>query len=218
VGSRKLDRLQDHLADNRSHRVVFVSHCLLNQNVRYLGGAAQAGGVPGVVNQYQDAGVGIYQMPCPEQRASGGVLKRYLVPMYGSAGTWRYSLRRPLTWVFLVYSRLVYAQVARRVVRDLADYVRSGLGVVGIVGVGASPSCGVFQTLDVPRSVEVAAACPVESTDTATFNPALMSTATTAGSGYFIKALRRGLKQRHLVIPFCEHDLVAELRENSLLQ
>jgi uncharacterized protein YbbK (DUF523 family) len=218
VASTKLDLLQDLLADNRSRRVIFVSHCLLNENVRFLGGAAQSSGVQGLVNQYQDAGIGIYQMPCPEQRAWGGVLKRYLAPMYGSAGTLRYRLRRPLTWFFLVYSRLVYALLARRVVRDMADYVRSGFEVVGIVGVGASPSCGVFHTLDVRRSVEVAAGCTVGATDAATFNTSLMSTAVNAGSGYFIKALRRGLKHRHLMIPFYEHDLVTELRENSLLR
>jgi hypothetical protein len=46
----------------------------------------------------------------------------------------------------------------------------------------------------------------------------LMTTASIAGSGYFIKALRRGLCRRNLVIPFYEHDLVAELREHSLLR
>jgi hypothetical protein len=52
--------------------VIFLSHCLLNENVRYLGGAARASGVSEVVNGYLASGVGICQMPCPEQRAWGG--------------------------------------------------------------------------------------------------------------------------------------------------
>lgn len=33
-------------ADARSGRVLFVSHCLLNQNVRHLGGATRPGALP----------------------------------------------------------------------------------------------------------------------------------------------------------------------------
>ena len=42
--NRKLEQLQRALADKRSRRVVFVSHCILNENVRYLGGAWPAAG------------------------------------------------------------------------------------------------------------------------------------------------------------------------------
>ena len=210
--NRKLDELQRVLADKRSRRVVFVSHCILNENVRYLGGAGRRGSIDEVVDGFQAAGVGICQMPCPEQRAWGGVAKRYLVPMYGSEGTVRYRLRHPLTSVFLWRTRWVYARLARRVVRDIADYTRSGFEVAGVVGVGASPSCGVFHTLDVPRSLEVIAGCQVASVDARRFNTALMASARIDGEGYFIRALRRSLARRGLTIPFQEHDLAAELQ------
>jgi uncharacterized protein YbbK (DUF523 family) len=212
MGNRKLEALQRALADQRSRRVVFVSHCILNQNVRYLGGAGRRGSIDDVVDGFQAAGVGICQMPCPEQRAWGGVAKRYLVPMYGSYGTVRYRLRHPLTVVFLWRTRWVYARLVRRVVRDIADYARSGVEVAGVVGVGPSPSCGVVHTLDVPRSLEVIARCPVASADARRFNTALMASARIDGEGYFIRALRRGLARRGLTIPFQEHDLAAELQ------
>ncbi len=210
--NRKLEELQRALADRRSRRVVFVSHCILNENVRYLGGAGRRGSIDEVVDGFQAAGVGICQMPCPEQRAWGGVAKRYLVPMYGSEGTVRYRLRHPLTVVFLWRTRWVYARLARRVVRDIADYARSGFEVTGVVGVGGSPSCGVFHTLDVPRSLEVIAGCRAASADARRFNTALMASARIDGEGYFIRALRRGLARRGLAIPFQEHDLAAELQ------
>src|SRR5215471_1441693 len=212
VRGRKLEQLQRALADQRGRRVVFVSHCLLNENVRYLGGAGRRGSVDEVVDGFQAAGTGICQMPCPEQRAWGGVAKRYLVPMYGSEGTVRYRLRHPLTVVFLWRTRWVYARLARRVVRDIADYARSGFEVTRVVGVGASPSCGVFHTLDVPRSLEVIAGCQVASADARRFSTALMASARIDGEGYFIRALRRGLARRGLAIPFQEHDLAAELQ------
>jgi predicted secreted protein len=48
---------------------VFVSHCLLNENTRYLGGAFRPGAVGEVVDTYLRAGTGICQLPCPEQLA-----------------------------------------------------------------------------------------------------------------------------------------------------
>lgn len=84
---RDVERLRDQLADARGGRV--LSHCLLNQNVRHLGGAGRAAGVTEIVGRYLDEGVGICQLPCPEQRAWGGVLKRRMLIAYGSAGTWR---------------------------------------------------------------------------------------------------------------------------------
>lgn len=76
--------LLERLKDERSQRVIFVSHCLLNENTRYPGGAFRSGGVDELMDGWQREGVGICQMHCPEQRAWGGVLKRYLLPMYGS--------------------------------------------------------------------------------------------------------------------------------------
>jgi uncharacterized protein YbbK (DUF523 family) len=216
VRGGKLEQLQRVLADQRGRRVVFVSHCLLNENVRYLGGAGRQGSVDEVVDGFQAAGVGMCQMPCPEQRAWGGVAKRYLVPAYDSHGTLWYRLRRPLTWVFLWRTRWLYARLARQVAGEAADYARSGFEVAGVVGVGASPSCGVFRTLDVTRSLEVIAACPLASADAGQFNAALLASASIEGEGYFIQALRRRLARRRLDIPFAEHDLAAELHGGPL--
>lgn len=77
--SRSPAHLPQPLPDARSGRVVFLSHCLLNQNTRYLGGAACPGVVIAAVERYVQDGTGIVQMPCPEQRVWGGVLKRRLL-------------------------------------------------------------------------------------------------------------------------------------------
>ena len=217
MDTTKLDDLRQALADHRSGRVVLVSHCLLNPNVRYLGGVGRRRGADELVSWYQAAGVGIHQMPCPEQYAWGGVLKRRLLPVYGVKGTAWYRFRRPLTAVFLRYSRLRYRYLARRVVKDIDDYCRSGFEVVGIVGVGSSPSCGVLTTLEVDRALEVLAGYSTGSADAATLNSALMGS-TIPGAGLFMDALRHQLARRHLDLPFVEHDLVAELRSNGLLR
>ena len=41
-----------------------------------------------------ELGIGVVQLPCPEQHAWGGVLKRRLLSFYGSAGSVRYGIGR----------------------------------------------------------------------------------------------------------------------------
>lgn len=211
MGSRAtLEAVRRALVDERSGRVVFVSHCLLNENVRYLGGAARPAAMDEIVDACREIRAGICQMPCPEQAAWGGVLKRRLLPVYGAAGTLRHRLRRPLTRLFLAWTAFVHRRLARAVADEIADYRRSGFEVVGVVGVGASPSCGVTSTLDVGRVVEGLAACPLARIDRGTVN-AVVTGSVVAGAGSFIGRVRAETARRGVDVPFLEHDLVAEL-------
>lgn len=205
----RVERLQRQLADRRGGRVVLLSHCLLDQNVRYLGGAGRAGGVQEVVDGYLSRGVGIYQMPCPEQRAWGGVLKRRMLMAYGAGGTLRGPAVRLMLPAFLRHTRRIYARLARRVAADARDYRRAGVEVVGVVGIGGSPSCGVRTTLDLPGAVDVLTRCPLAALDRRTLNEDVVAANTRPGEGMFVCALRRELADSD--IPFEEHDLLDEL-------
>ena len=207
----RIERLQRQLADARGRRVVLLSHCLLDQNVRYLGGASRPGGVQEVVDGYLAAGVGIYQLPCPEQRAWGGVLKRRMLVAYGAGGTLRAPVARLLLGGFVRYTRLVYDRLARAVVRDVLDYRRSGVDVVGVVGVGGSPSCGVRTTLDLAGAVDTLVRCPLARLDRATVNADVVAAHTEPGEGLFVCALRRRLDRAGAGVAFDEHDLTREL-------
>jgi predicted secreted protein len=203
----RLDLLRDRLQDQRSGKVLVLSHCLLNQNVRYLGGAFHPGMVDEAVDQARRHGYGLYQLPCPEQRAWGGVLKRHLLPAYGAEGTLRYRLRRLLLWLFIRYTNLRYRLLARRVARDVADYRRSGFVVAGIVGVAGSPSCGVRRTLELSGAVEAMAACPLAALDREAFNREVIAANVVAGEGLFVRQLRRALQRKGIQLPFQEHQL-----------
>jgi predicted secreted protein len=204
----RLDLLRQALPDDRSGRVVFVSHCLLNQNVRYLGGATSPGMTGEVVAGLLRAGVGVVQMPCPEQYAWGGVCKRYTMPAYGADFT---PLRRPATWLFLAYTRLAYRRLARRVAAQIADYRHSGHTVESVVGIGGSPSCGVRTTLDLPAVLDDIAHREPARLDRGEFNRHVIAGHARAGQGMFIAALRRDLYHRGIDVPFDEHDLIAEI-------
>jgi predicted secreted protein len=204
-----VERLRRQLADPRGGRVVLLSHCLLDQNVRYLGGAGRAGGVQEVVDGYLSRDVGIYQLPCPERHAWGGVRKRWMLAAYGAGGTPRGPAVRLLMPAFLHHTRRVYARLARRVAADVRDYRRSGVEVVGVVGIGGSPSCGVRTTLDLAGAVDVLTRCPLAALDRRTLNEDVVAAHTRPGEGMFVCALRRELADVDL--PFEEHDLLDEL-------
>jgi predicted secreted protein len=213
---RAIGGIGERLADARSRRVVFVSHCLLNENVRFLGGATRPGGLIDVLEPFLREGVGIVQLPCPEQHVWGGVLKRRMLALYGL----RMVRCRPIRGVVVAAVRaatgLEYRRLARRTAREIADYVSSGFEVVAVVGVGSSPSCGVATTLDLGRAVAEMGSCDRDRLDAATVRDRLVAGSTIDGEGMFVKALRRQLAHRRISVPFSEHDLLAELRATPL--
>lgn len=207
AGKRRVGRLRLTLADERGGRVVFLSHCLLNQNTRYPGGAFRPGAVMEVAGPYLNEGAGICQLRCPEQVAWGGVGKRYLVFFWGRP--WLRPLARLGLATFLRYTRLRYRTLARRVAAQIADYRSNGADVVGVVGVGASPSCGVATTVDMAAALGPVAGCPLRRLDRQVVNEAIAA-AVRPGRGIFIDELGKALARRGLSVPLAEHDLRSE--------
>lgn len=193
------------MVDARGGDVVFVSHCLLNQNTRYLGGAVCPGVVSAAIAPYVAGGTGIVQMPCPEQRVWGGVLKTRMLWLIAHPRVARaVPLLRPL---LLRYVRLRYAHHARAIVRDVEDYLAGGFAVRGIVGVAGSPSCGVYTTLDLRRAT-AAIACRHRVPATAEWmNTSVVQPALRPGCGLFVDELARSRTRRNVDVPFLEEAL-----------
>jgi hypothetical protein len=103
-------------------------------------------------------GWGIYQMPCPEQRAWGGVLKRHLLRAYGSKPGLLCRLRRPLLRLFISWRTRDRPGVwhATSPTIDAPTF-----GWSGSWEWGHPRSCGVTTTFGMRRSFEVVAPCPL---------------------------------------------------------
>lgn len=211
---RRTKELVERLKDERSRKVVFVSHCILNENTRYLGGAFRKGCVDEIVLALQKKNVGIVQMRCPEQKAWGGVLKRYGLFAYGCKGSFplAYALRTPLISLFIWYTKLEYRRLAREVASEIKDYADSGFEVVGIVGVGGSPSCGVSERMDFKKTFEFIASRSIGDLDREEMNAHMYGSCLSNGNGFFVEALERELQKRNLKINFLEHSLASEYR------
>ena len=179
-----------------------MAHCLLNQNTRYLGGAACAGVVRAAVDGPLGTGAGIVQLPCPEQRVWGGVVKRrflWLLEHRLAARAGR------LGWPVLEgYLRRRYAVLARRVVHEVADYTAHGFRVSEIVGVGGSPSCGVTTTLDLPAALRTLARDRRAPVTSRWLNDRVVAANTCAGQGLFVAALADRLRRDGLPVPLRE--------------
>ena len=188
-----------------------MSHCLLNENVRFLGGAGHPGVARDELDPYIVDGVGIVQMPCPEQHAWGGVLKRRMLALYGRRILrWR-PVRRAVVAIVRFITTADCRRLARRTGAQIADYARSGFDVIGVVGVGASPSCGVATTLDLDSAIAAMATCDPDTVDAATVLGRVLAANVVDGEGMFVAALRGDLAKRGISVPLREHDLLAEL-------
>jgi predicted secreted protein len=195
------------MPDERSGCVVFMSHCLLNQNTRYLVGAVCPGVVTEALDPYMTDGIGIVQMPCPEQRVWRGVLKRRLLWLIDhpriarGAGTFSRLVNS--------YIRLRYRRTARTVIRDLEEYATSGFNVVAVIGLAGSPSCGVNTTSDLGLALTAIGTCPSSGPTTDWINRSVVAASSTPGQGLFIQALSEGGGRRSISVPFDEVDLAS---------
>ena len=117
------------IQDKRSHKIVVVAHCILNQNSRVQGIAYYPGMINEIVDVIRKHEVGIIQMPCPELTYAGLLRPSQTKEQYD-------------TPAFRRHCRQIVSSTADQV----EEYVRNGFKVLAILGVEGSPTCGVEET------------------------------------------------------------------------
>ena len=158
--------------DARSKNVIFVAHCVLNQNSVSDGTAACPGSIKEILALLNESNVGIVQMPCPELVCLGldrGNVDGSTYPVLEENTRIRrmMSQRSAIDKIALLVQQLVF---------QISEYRKYGFTVLGIVGINRSPSCGVDTTTMNKREVE--------------------------GEGVFIQALRNELRKNGIDIDF----------------
>ncbi|MGC2110698.1 MAG: CD3072 family TudS-related putative desulfidase [Candidatus Korobacteraceae bacterium] len=116
--------------DCRSKMVIFVPHCVLNQNARVAGAAESPAAVTELVRGLTDREIGIVQMPCPELQILGLVRGNM-------------DIRRELQ---KDSNRARCRRLAAPLVEQVEQYRKGGIRVVGLIGKNGSPTCGVEET------------------------------------------------------------------------
>ncbi len=115
--------------DARSGRLIFLSHCCLNQNAKVRGIAIYPGAIRPLVELLLEAGVGLYQMPCPEMTYVGAMRWGQVRDQYNSPMFRRHCLG-----------------LAASVLDQAEEYRRSGYRIAGFVMMDGSPVCGLNRT------------------------------------------------------------------------
>jgi predicted secreted protein len=123
----QLGQVKDTIADRRGGRLIFISHCFLNQNACVRGLASQPAAIRELIDLLLDNGVAIYQMPCPEVTYIGSmrwgqVKKQYASPMF----------------------RRHCRQIAEQMCDQVQTYRDNGHEVIGFVMRDGSPTCGLL--------------------------------------------------------------------------
>lgn len=122
----------------RSKRIIFVSHCILNQNAKPLGREKSSGTIKELVELFSEAGVGVVQLPCPQLDFNGSGINRK-ARMKPSHDTKKYR----------AYCR----KTAKLVLKQIEKYLKANYTVLGILGIELSPSCAVYQIENGNRNV-----------------------------------------------------------------
>lgn len=213
--NKKMAQLIDKLKDERSKDIIFVSHCILNENARYLGGAFNKGCVPKICKDILEKGFGIVQMHCPEQLVWGGVLKKYMWMAFASKNTMIYRLRKLILPIFIFYTKYRYHKIANQVVKLIQNYEINGFHVRGIVGIDGSPTCGVNLSLNMKKCFELIAPLTIDTLDRAKMNERMYVECQSSKPGLIIADLRKQLDKKKLNIKIYSHNLISEMNHED---
>ena len=200
--------------DRRKKKIVFVSQCILNQNLRFPGIAVRGGACVELVDMLTKHGIGIETFPCLERLGWGGVSRRsysrYQPLFLAWADTPLFRLIEPLGRLWMYRYGLLCRKEARKVVRDIADYIGSGYSVFGIIAVNDSPTDGVTRTIDLigaaRRLKEMGVGKEVfDNPDIDTMRKVIPMLCQ-EGTGVFILRVMRALRGKGINLPIVGYD------------
>lgn len=113
----------------KTKKIIFVSHCILNQNVMPMGKEKFSGPIKELLEMFSEAGVGVVQMPCPELDFSGQLQRKSKLKEVLDNKNYRKHCRES--------SKLILSQIEK--------YLSKNYNVLGILGIEMSPTCAVHQ-------------------------------------------------------------------------
>lgn len=111
---------------DRSKRVIFTSHCILNQNTVVQPLARAKGAYRQVIETIMDAGIGIHQMPCPEYR--------YLGLSREPRSKEEYDTQK---------FRILCRDISKDIIKVMQEYIDNNYEIIGIIGINESPTCSI---------------------------------------------------------------------------
>lgn len=130
--------------DGRSKHIVYIAHCLLNQNSISDGTAVYPAAFKNIINFFLEADVGIVQMPCPEFCCLG-LDRGNINGAYSPVTIENTRIRREMK---KSDNDKKLSALVDHVMQQIFEYNKYGFEIIAIIGVNRSPSCGIETTSD----------------------------------------------------------------------
>ena len=209
--------------DHRKKQLIYLSRCILNQNLRFPGIAISSGTINEIIEQILRKGIGIEQLPCLECLGWGGVERKSFFKYFPTYFKYRESKIFPIlklfgkVWIWK-YRRLCKKQ-ANLVLNQMEDFINSGYSIVGIIAMNDSPTCGLSKTINLWNSVKKFKSLGIKLSDF--INPEfdkmkfIIPKLCDDGTGYFMSEIISGIKQKDLTIKLIEFNPWNDLKEET---
>jgi len=124
--TKRIGKIKDSTQDARSGQLMFLSHCILNQNACVRGLASQPAVIRELVDLLLAYDVAFYQMPCPEVTYLGSMRWGQVKKMYDNP-------------MFRRHCRDISSQVCDQI----QTYRDNNHTVIGCIFRDGSPTCGL---------------------------------------------------------------------------
>lgn len=138
--------------DKRGKKIIYLSHCLINQNLRFPGIAVESGALTELLVPLIKKGIGIEPLPCLERLGWGGVRRQIFFKYFPMVSKNIDSIKYPIIRLFLKiwirnFKKLCRKE-AKKIVNQIQDYHESGHLILGIITTNDSPTCGFTKTIN----------------------------------------------------------------------
>ncbi|MFW9999721.1 MAG: hypothetical protein ACFE9Q_10785 [Candidatus Hodarchaeota archaeon] len=193
--------------DKRGKRIIYLSHCLVNQNLRFPGIAVESGAIQELIIPIIKNGIGIETLPCLERLGWGGIKRKAFFKYYPmisrNIGLLKFSIIKLFLRMWLRKFKNLCKKEAKKVVLQMQDYLNSGYSILGIITSNDSPTCGYTKTINFLRLVSKFKDLDIKEEFQ---NPTLermknvIPNLCENGTGYFISEIAKLMKKRKLEI------------------
>ena len=210
--------------DNRNKSIIYVNHCLLNQNTRGPGASFRDAASNELIYIILQNDINIEQLPCLECIGTGGVLRnsldRFLPLISNSIENGWFQFIKPLIKIRLYQYKWLCKKTALNVVNDIKDFLNAGCEIAGIIGMNDSPTCGVTKSLDL---MEVIRRIAIERNSSITLKNIIQDTLIDDQS-YFMGSIIAEIRKRRMGIkvvgfePWCDSQETETIRIAKELQ
>ncbi|MFW9828117.1 MAG: hypothetical protein ACFFEY_11020 [Candidatus Thorarchaeota archaeon] len=138
--------------DNRGKKIVYMSQCILNQNLRFPGIAIESGVISKLLTPIVENGIGIESLPCLERLGWGGVQRqiffKYLPKITDNLEKKSFPIIKLFLRIWLRNYKKLCRKEAKKLAIQIQDYYKSGYSILGIITTNDSPTCGITKTIN----------------------------------------------------------------------